>query len=77
MKKTENDNTEDRYTTNQEEEQLIPLIMPEATPTEHNTEDEEDEEELDSKAAHRKLIESFTDDEGEKTDFSFFYILFK
>lgn len=75
MKKTENDNTEDRYTTNQEEEQLIPLIMPEATPTEHNTEDEEDEEELDSKAAHRKLIESFTDDEGEKTDFSFFYIL--
>ena len=50
MKKTENDNTEDRYTTNQEEEQLIPLIMPEATPTEHNTEDEEDEEELDSKA---------------------------
>lgn len=54
----------------EEAEPLIPLIMPE-----ENRPDDDDEEELDSKTARRKLMESFTDDEGEKADINFFYIL--
>ena len=37
--------------------------------------DDADEEELDNKSARRKLLESFTDDEGEKADFNLSYVL--
>lgn len=64
-----------------DEEQLLPLRMPDEedkTPDsapETEGEDSGEEEELDNKAAHRKLIESFTDDEGEKVDFNLRFVL--
>ena len=57
-------------------DQLLPLMMPEGEPPADAVAlEEDDDEELDNKTAHRKLIESFTDDEGEKNDINLFYII--
>ena len=63
-----------------EDEQLIDLIMPpgnegEPAPKGKRADKSEDDEVLDSKAAHRKLLETFTDDEGEKSEFNIFPII--
>ena len=51
-----------------EEEPLIPLITPEPiAETSNKDNSEKDDDKLDDKAAHRKLLEAFTDDDGEKT----------
>lgn len=75
MKKSPLDNTEAQTTRQPEEnEPLIQLMVPESAPAD-NSLDDSDEKELDGKTARRKLMESFTDDEGEKSDINFFYIL--
>ncbi len=75
MRKTPHNATETVSARPREEaEPLIPLIMPEESRG-GDCSDDDDEEELDSKTARRKLMESFTDDEGEKADINFFYIL--
>ncbi len=76
MKKSTHDTIEAANHQQLEEvEPLIPLIMPEESQSEDSLDDSEEEKELDSKTARRKLMESFTDDEGEKSDINFFYIL--
>lgn len=67
----------------QADEELLPLLMPEDTQQtadgsnknhrRHHVED--DDEDLDNKSARKRLIDSLTDDEGEKTSFSLSYVL--
>ncbi len=67
----------------QSEEELLPLLMPEETEQDssaqnnrkHHRREEDDDEYLDGKSARRKLIDSLTDDEGEKTSISLSYVL--
>lgn len=66
-----------------EDEELLPLLMPEETQqpaddsqkTKHRRHTEEDEEELDNKTARKRLIDSLTDDDGEKSSISLSYVL--
>lgn len=76
MKSQETDTQQSNKQPAPEADQLLPLMMPEGEPPKDSvSQEDDDDEELDNKTAHRKLIESFTDDEGEKNDINLFYII--
>lgn len=67
----------------QTDEELLPLLMPEESPEaqslhnsrNHSQEEEDDDEILDDKSARKRLFDSLTDDEGEKSSISLSYVL--
>lgn len=60
------------------QEELLPLMMPDSPfddATVSTDKDTEEEEELDDATARRRLMESFVDNDGEKSDFNLSFVL--
>ncbi len=58
------------------DDKLHEIIMPEAKPVNDAPQPEpDDDEELDNKTARQRLIDTFNDDEGEKSNINLSYIL--
>ena len=76
MKKEQQDTTIPQSADDKQEE-LLPLMMPD-TPFDDatvSTDEDTEEEELDDATARRRLMESFVDNDGEKSDFNLSFVL--